>query len=79
MGWLGRARKGTGLAGSETYSSNAVSDPAGARKPSLSPASRYSGFIAGAEGHACKLCQRLTPVSKAVTGATDDAGASSFR
>src|SRR5512146_3170661 len=40
---IGRLRKGTGLAGSETYSSNGESPGLGAAKPRLSPAPRYSG------------------------------------
>ena len=37
---MGRARNGTGLAGSEMYSSNAASPVAGAAKLSFSPAVR---------------------------------------
>src|SRR5712664_2957776 len=39
-GKLGRPLKGTGLAGSETYSSNGVSPAAGAAKLSLRPVER---------------------------------------
>src|SRR2546430_1329183 len=40
---MGRFRNGTGLAGSETYSSNAASPRAGAVKPSPQPARRLIG------------------------------------
>src|SRR5712692_4379676 len=84
-GWLGRARKGTGLAGSETYSSNGASLAAGAVKVSFSPALRYSGVgftlqpLAHPDGHAGNLRQVFVPVSNAVTGATSLFGAPSFR
>src|SRR5260370_7404233 len=41
-GWLGRPLKGTGLAGSETYSSNGASLAPGAVKLSFHPPFRYS-------------------------------------
>src|SRR6267378_4062451 len=84
-GWLGRPLKGTGLAGSETYSSKAAPPAAGAAKLNFRPALRYSGVgftsqpPAQPEGHACKRRQVFVPVSKAVTGATSPFGASSFR
>src|SRR6267378_3637593 len=84
-GWLGRPLKGTGLAGSETYSSKDAPPAAGAVKLNFRPALRYSGVgftsqpPAQPEGHACKRRQVFVPVSKAVTGATSPFGASSFR
>src|SRR5713226_1395200 len=39
-GWLGRPLKGTGLAGSETYSSNGAPPAAGAAKLNFNPALR---------------------------------------
>src|SRR5580692_2150670 len=40
MGWLGRARYGTGLSGSEMYSSKGASEEAGADMLSFDPAVR---------------------------------------
>src|SRR5882724_5002571 len=84
-GWLGRPLKGTGFAGSETYSSNGTPPAAGAAKLNFNPALRYSGVgfrlqpPAQPAGHACKRRQVFVPVSNAVTGATSLFGASSFR
>ena len=74
---MGRARKGTGLAGSETYSSKAGPDW-GAVKLSLLPGFRYSGRD-GAIGHLGNWRHSLVPVSKAVTGAIECFGAASCR
>src|SRR5271165_7241889 len=95
MGRVGRARYGTGFAGSETYSSKlkppfvslAASLSAGASKPSFKPALRYNGVarmlhtaaLEQPDGHAGRRCQVFVPVSNAVTGATPEAGASSFK
>src|SRR5512146_1670434 len=79
MGWLGRARNGTGLAGSETYSSKAA-PPAGGVKPSFRPGSRYSDFVVAAGGgHVAYRRHWFVPVSNAVTGAMSALGAPSFR
>jgi hypothetical protein len=84
-GWMGRARKGTGLAGSDTYSSNGVSSRLGGEKPSLEPASRWSDFGATVQpsvqpaGQASRRRQVFVPVSYAETGATSALGASSLR
>src|SRR5713101_2975590 len=84
-GKLGRPLKGTGLAGSETYSSNGASPAAGALKLSFSPAFKHSGVgftlhpLAQPEGHEGKRRQVFVPVSNAVTGATSLFSASSFR
>jgi hypothetical protein len=40
VGWMGRARNGTGLAGSDTYSSNFSSPVCGAAKATFGPARR---------------------------------------
>src|SRR4051812_14426826 len=82
---MGRARKGTGLAGAETYSSNLASPAAGASKFSLRPARRWSGVgwtalsPSALGGQAEYLRQTFVPVSNAVTGATSAFGAPSFR
>ena len=85
MGWLGRARKGTGLAGSETYSSKAASPALGGAKVSFRPAARFRGVgrmvqpLAQPAGQAGKRCHVLVPVSNAETGATSALGAPSLR
>src|SRR5438552_18397203 len=85
MGSMGRARKGTGLAGSDTYSSKGASPAVGAANPALSPAPRYNGVgltvhpLAQPDGHADRRRQVLVPVSNALTGATSPRGAPSLR
>src|SRR5437867_2250472 len=85
MGWIGRARKGTGLAGSDTYSSNGASPGFGAVKLSLGPATRYSGVawteqpLAQPAGHAGRRRHTFVPVSNAVTGGTSARGAPALR
>src|ERR1035437_8513934 len=82
---MGRARNGTGLAGSDTYSSNAASPVLGASNPSFNPALRHSGVgaivqpLAQPAGHAGRRRQAFVPVSNAETGATSVVGPSSFR
>ena len=82
---MGRARNGTGLAGSDTYSSNAASPVRGAVKPSFNPALRYSGVgrtaqpLAQPAGQDGRRRHLFVPVSNAVTGATSAFGAPSLR
>ncbi|KAG1390716.1 hypothetical protein G6F58_012909 [Rhizopus delemar] len=45
----GRGTNGTGLAGSDTYSSKSPSPAAGAWNASLPPARRYSGLLLAAQ------------------------------
>src|SRR5581483_2828339 len=84
-GWIGRLRNGTGFAGSETYSSNALSPPLGASKPSFRPAFRYIFFastgqpLAQPAGHDGRCNHVLLPVSNAETVVKSAFGASSFR
>src|SRR5450755_4396639 len=73
---IGRERNGTGLAGSETYSSNSGPTRSGAANPALRPAPRYNGVgriaqsaaAAQPDGHAARCRHVLLPVSYAVTG-----------
>src|SRR5207249_4428354 len=73
-GWIGRALKGTGLAGSETYSSNGASPVVGSVRVNLRPAARYIGVGRTAQpasqpaGQVGKRRQTFVPVSKATTG-----------
>src|ERR1700730_2905435 len=84
---MGRARYGTGFAGSETYSSNSASPAVGESKLSLSPVLTYKEVARIAQferegqplGHESRRRQVLVPVSNAVTGATSAFGALSFR
>ena len=82
---MGRARKGTGLAGSEVYSSKAGSSALGASKASFGPAAKYSAVgltvqpLAQPAGQAGRRRQTFVPVSNAATGGTSAVGAPSFR
>ena len=64
----GRGTNGTGLAGSDTYSSNAGCAAVGAWNDSLPPACRYSGLLLAAQplsqlrGQACRRSQWFSPV-----------------
>src|SRR5438034_6274369 len=85
MGWMGRARKGTGLAGSDRYSSNAGSPALGAAKLSFEPAVRYSGVgwtvqpLVQPAGHAGRRRHAFVPVSNAETGGTSALRAPALR
>ena len=76
-GWMGRARNGTGLAGSETYSSNAAPAAGLAPKAQLQSGMqiqrrrlRIVQPLAHPAGQAGKRRHSFVPVSNAVTGAT---------
>src|SRR2546427_10667161 len=85
MGWMGRARKGRGLAGSDRYSSNAVPPALGASKLSFEAAVRYSGvarteqLLAQPAGHAGRRRHAFVPVSNAATGGTSALRAPALR
>src|SRR5208337_3501947 len=82
---MGLARNGTGLAGSDTYSSNADSPAFGDDRLSLRPLDKYSGVafsmhpLAQPAGQAGSRLHLFVPVSNAVAGATSAFGAPSFK
>src|SRR5262249_1486685 len=82
---MGRARKGTGLAGSEMYSSNAASLPFCASKVNFKPSLKERGVgrtvhpFSQPDGHEGRRRHTFVPLSNATTGGTSALGALSLR